>query len=733
MPRCLRSFARLIGMALGGVVVACASLGGAAVTERVTPRALVLDDKPELLKPLKPRSEAEQERLEALSLFSAARMLEEQERYAEALRLYQRALRHDPTAVTVARAIVPLAVRLERHAEAVRYALKVVEMADTDPMVLRRLGIYLTERGEWNQAVAMYEKAIAVRKKAKQTPADLLLQMEMGRLYHLADQYDKAAACFAIIVQALDDPKKYGLDEEVRKVLLGEPGPTYNLIGECFLLANRPNEAIQAFEKAHALAPNHGLLGYNLARVDAKTGKPDQALTRLQVYFNQHLTTEGVAPYRLLAEVLASLGKKGELLGRLESLHTADPTNVPLGYYLADQYHEAGRLDQAEALLKQLLAKTPTAVGFRGLVDIYTKKNRPELLLDTLGQAVGKTGGLESLGEPGEKVATNAELTKALVEVARNRLQTPEKPLGYEPRLAVALLALEAKQLDVAAEFFNLAIEAKAEQAGEVLLSWGLGLLMKEEYSRAAEVFQRAIDQKVMPDDEAVFYYYLAGALEMEHQTERALAAARKAAELREDSPRFLSRVGWVLYHANRNAEAAKVYEDLIKQYDTDHSSAEVRQLMREARLVLSNICVLTHTIPQAEEWLEQVLDEFPDDVSAMNDLGYLWVEENKRLERAERMIRKAVEADPENAAYRDSLGWALYRLGRYQEALGELEKATANETDPVIFDHLGDVYQKLQQPDKAREAWRRALEGFQKAKEPDKAKAIETKIHKQQ
>ena len=60
------------------------------------------------------------------------------------------------------------------------------------------------------------------------------------------------------------------------------------------------------------------------------------------------------------------------------------------------------------------------------------------------------------------------------------------------------------------------------------------------------------------------------------------------------------------------------------------------------------------------------MLDEFPDDAGAMNDLGYLWADQDKNLQRARRMIRKAVDAEPDNAAYRDSLGWVLFRLGRY-------------------------------------------------------------------
>jgi tetratricopeptide (TPR) repeat protein len=700
-----------------------------AVAEYRSPGVLSLEEKPQLLKPIKPRSDAEQDRLEALSLFSAARLLEEQERFAEALQLYQRALRYDPTAVTVARAIVPLAVRLDRHAEAVRYALKVVQMVDTDPMVLRRLGVYLTERGEWDQAVAMYEKAIAIRKKAKKTGADLLLEMELARLCHLADEYDKAAASFALVLDALAEPKKHAIDDELEKILLGEPGPTYNLIGECFLLANRPSEAVKAFEKAHELAPNKGLLNYNLARVDLKTDKPDQALVRLQAAFDQRLSSEGVAPYRLLAEVLGTLNKKGELIGRLEKLHASDPTNVPAGYFLAEQYEAAGQLDKAEPLFQELVKKTPTATGYRKLLSIYRKTSRPERLLDTLGDAVAKAGGLETLGEEGLSLGKDAALNKTIVDVARKRLQANQ--LSHEQRLAVALLALEARQFDLAGEFFRLTAAANQEQAGEVLLAWGLGLLMKEEYTRAAQVIQRAIDEKAMPDDEAVLQYYLAGALEMNHQTEAALVAARKAVTLRDDSPRFLSRVGWVLYHANRNDEAVKVYEDLVKQYDSDHSSAEIRQLMREARLVLSNLCVLANKIPQAQEWLEQVLDEFPDDVSAMNDLGYLWVERNQHLERAVRMIQKAIDAEPKNPAYRDSLGWALYRLGRYEEAIRELEKAADGDPDPVILDHLGDAYAKAKHPDKAQTAWRRAAEGFQKANEADKAKAVQAKISK--
>ena len=147
--------------------------------------------------------------------------------------------------------------------------------------------------------------------------------------------------------------------------------------------------------------------------------------------------------------------------------------------------------------------------------------------------------------------------------------------------------------------------------------------------------------------------------------------------------------------------------------------------------MVLSNIEVQRGRLPAAEEWLEQVLDEFPEDVGAKNDLGYLWADQNKRLSRALEMCRQAVEAEPDNHAYRDSLGWALYRLGRFEPAVKELEAAVAGDDEPdgVVLDHLGDAQRAAGQTDAARATWKRAVEAFEREKESTKAKAVAKKL----
>ena len=250
----------------------------------------------------------------------------------------------------------------------------------------------------------------------------------------------------------------------------------------------------------------------------------------------------------------------------------------------------------------------------------------------------------------------------------------PDK-FGYGERLAVALLALEAKQYDTAGEFFDAALAAKPKKADEAFMVWGVGLLAGDRAAEAAKVFQRAIDAKAAPDDNPIFHFYLAGALAVAGQTDDALAAAKTAAEKKKDSARFRGRPAWVLYFAKRNDEAMKAYRELIDEFDADHESAETRDVMREARMALSNLCVLKGENAQAEEWLEQVLDEFPDDNGAMNDLGFLWADENKNLGRARRMIQAAVDAEPDNMAYRDSLGWVLFRLGQVRGGRGRIGK----------------------------------------------------------
>ncbi len=102
-----------------------------------------------------------------------------------------------------------------------------------------------------------------------------------------------------------------------------------------------------------------------------------------------------------------------------------------------------------------------------------------------------------------------------------------------------------------------------------------------------------------------------------------------------------------------------------------------------------------------------------PDDPGIANDLGYTWIDHGQHPDKAGELIRRAVAAEPLNAAFIDSLGWYHYRTGRFERAFAELSRAVrfVEGRDPVVYDHLADCAWRLGRRDEARQAWQTALE----------------------
>jgi len=129
----------------------------------------------------------------------------------------------------------------------------------------------------------------------------------------------------------------------------------------------------------------------------------------------------------------------------------------------------------------------------------------------------------------------------------------------------------------------------------------------------------------------------------------------------------------------------------------------------------------------KAEPDMLKALQLQPEQPMVMNYLGYTWVDLHKDIEKGTDLIRRAVALRPNDGAIVDSLGWAYFRLGRYEEAVAQLERAVELKGgDPVITDHLGDAYWKVGRYEEARFQWRRAL-GLKP--EDDLTKVIQKKI----
>lgn len=130
-----------------------------------------------------------------------------------------------------------------------------------------------------------------------------------------------------------------------------------------------------------------------------------------------------------------------------------------------------------------------------------------------------------------------------------------------------------------------------------------------------------------------------------------------------------------------------------------------------EAHFYLGNIYDELNLRDLAIEELRLAIQRKPDYHEALNYLGYIYVEENKNLDEAQILIRKALEIEPDNGAYIDSLGWLYFKQANFKEAIEELEKASSLLKDPVIYDHLGDAYFKINNFENAKLNWQRALE----------------------
>ena len=113
---------------------------------------------------------------------------------------------------------------------------------------------------------------------------------------------------------------------------------------------------------------------------------------------------------------------------------------------------------------------------------------------------------------------------------------------------------------------------------------------------------------------------------------------------------------------------------------------------------------------PLAEADFKKALELFPDQPLVLNYLGYSWVDQGINLDEGLRLLRRAVSLRPDDGYIIDSLGWAHFRMGRYEEALRELERAIELKPgDPVINDHLGDAYWRMGRKLEAHFQWNHA------------------------
>ncbi|MDZ7711267.1 MAG: tetratricopeptide repeat protein [Roseovarius sp.] len=292
--------------------------------------------------------------------------------------------------------------------------------------------------------------------------------------------------------------------------------------------------------------------------------------------------------------------------------------------------------------------------------------------------------------------------------------------------------AVTGPRQGVAEVFFSLARALKQEADDEFVLIYARAAeaidpghvhatITAAETLQSMEQYKLAIDAYArVPRDHPAFHTAELGRAEALRATGKPDAAAEVLGQLARDYPDIVEihvAAGDLHREQEEFAEAVTAYDRAIALLETrDNPQWFVHYVRAIAHERLDNWT-------EAEADFRRALELNPDHPQVLNYLGYSMVEKRVNLDEALGMIERAVAARPDSGYIVDSLGWVLYRLGRYGEAIGHMEHAAElMPTDPVVNDHLGDVLWAVDRKTEARFQWRRALSLHKTTPSPDLA-----------
>jgi tetratricopeptide (TPR) repeat protein len=389
---------------------------------------------------------------------------------------------------------------------------------------------------------------------------------------------------------------------------------------------------------------------------------------------------EAAAVYSVRGRARLSLDTPHEAVLDLERAIAMDPEDPSIGADLAEAYHRANRLADAAMLAHSVARETPGSVRplwilaevREGQGDVNGALSAYSAVLEVLSRSPGTTGRqrdrprIRMLG----LLADGDRMPEAL-----QILEDLEEPSDPDALRITAQVSIQTGDLKRARNV----IRKLRSSGGDTVLIEAQVSLAEGEISKAMELFASGIAQ-LGP------------------------AGSRWAARL--------------LQEYGRVDEEESVLRGWVEQDPTSPF----------ALYSLGSFLDRVGRYDESEARFRRALELRPQFAEVMNYLGYSLADRDERLNEALELIRKAVEIDPWNGAYLDSLGWVYFRMGRYHDARAPLERAAKElPNDATVFDHLGDLYSRLQDPTAARAAWRQALGAA-----PENSEAIQRKLDAQ-
>lgn len=604
--------------------------------------------------------------------FALAHMYEEQvatygrsELANKAIEEYRAAIEADPTSEYLTSGLAELYARTGRIRDAVVEAQDILKRDPNNLEARRLLGrIYLRSLGDMQSgngsqsvlklAIEQYEQIIKLQ------PDSMDDHLLLGRLYRLNNDLQKAENEFKTAIRL-----QPGSEEAVTTLAY-----LYNEMGD----TTRATQVLSAVPDAARSAKLYSALGFTYEQ-------QKQYKNAIEAYRHAiELDRDNLDAIRGLAQNLLNDGQTDAALDQYKVIADANPEDAQTYVRIAEIYRKQGKFDTALEQLKKAETMVQDSIEVPyNIAAIYQAQGR----FDEAAQV------LKDLLKKAEKAdpATYTQGEKSNRAVFLERLGTVYRDQGNN---------------QAAVDTFRQVIALGGDDNGErgyqqIIDTW-----------REAKEWQKATDAakdatQKFPNSRDLKMVLAAQQADMGHAD---LALKDVQAMLKgvpEDRAVYIT-LAQMNTRLKRYPEAEQAL-DKAEQLSTKQDDKEYIWFLRGSSFERQK------RYAEAEQQFKKVIASDPQHAMALNYLGYMLADQNTKLDEAFGYIKRALDIDPTNGAYLDSIGWAYFRLGKYELAEESLVKASQKiNTDPTVHDHLGDLYQKTGRLKLAATHWERAL-----------------------
>lgn len=555
----------------------------------------------------------------------------------------------------------------------------------------------------------------------KRNPDNLEARRMLGRIYSRMIGNQQQGR--------IDENMLRSATEQYQKIVAKDPTDldSWLMLGRLSKIGQDSVESEKAYKKALEIDPNNEFALTGLALVYSDLGDNTRAL---DMWRRLSETNPDPRKLRALANAYEQAREYRNAANALKRAVELDPKNIDLKKNLAEDLLLSDDIDTALKLYTELVATDPKdARLWVRLSQIHrqkrdfskardAQKRALELEPDNLEIRYNDVNLLEAEGKYAEAITA---LKNILSSTERKTYAAPEQANRVILVERLGLLYRANEQYGEAVQMFEqmpqLDPDSGARSAAQIVDTWR----QAKELTKAQQVADAAIQK--YPDNRTL-RMVRASLLADLGRTEEAASGLRKLLGGKDDLQTHLA--------------LAQVY-DKAKRYDDEAASLDAAEKLSSSDEEKENVFFMRGAMYEKQKQLDKSEAEFrkvlninPQNASALNYLGYMLADRNQRLEEAHKLISRALELDPGNGAYLDSLGWANFRLGRFAEAEENLLAAISRTSrDPVVYDHLADVYAKQGKLKEAIAQWERSLKEWEASPKAEYDPAEVAKVSK--